>query len=155
MKKLLFVAERIEDVIENNFFWLANIDVTSNRLWLGRHYGDWMQQHPGFNLNKLSPSTADLSSAKLKSQSTNAVRNFGGFGGSLIIVVVSLSESDVDFISNFCRRTFSYLTLSWAALQSFSSYLHFISSSLCSRVPARINVYFLSLENFSLQRLNS
>jgi len=44
-----------------------------------------MQQHPGFNLSEheLSPSTADLSSAKLKSQPTNAVRNFGGFGGSL------------------------------------------------------------------------
>lgn len=108
MKKLLVAAERIEDVIENNFFRLANIGVTSDRLWLGRHYRDWMQQHPRFNLSELelSPSAADLSSAKLKSQPTNAVRNFGGFGGSLIIVVVSLSESNVDFISNFCRRTF-------------------------------------------------
>lgn len=130
-KKLLFAAERIENVVENNFFWLANIDVTIDRLWLSRHYGDWMQQHPGFNLNEheLSPSTADLSSAKLKSQPTNAVWNFGGFGDSLIIVVVSLSKSDVDFISNFCRRTFSYLTLSQAALQFFSSCLHFISSN--------------------------
>lgn len=120
-----------------------------------------MQQHPGFNLNEheLSPSTADLSSAKLKSQPTNAVWNFGGFGGSLIIVVVSLSKSDVDFISNFCRRTFSYLILSQAALQFFSSCLHFISSNLCStrRVPARINhIFYLSrISCKPLQRLNS
>lgn len=109
-----------------------------------------MQQHPRFNLSEheLSPSTADLSSAKLKSQPTNAVRNFGGFGGSLIIVVVSLSESDVDFISNFCHRTFSYLTLSSASFQSFSPYLHFNSSSLRSPRACTYKPYFLSPKNF-------
>jgi len=135
VKKLLFLFAKSK-MLSKTILWLANIDVTSDRLWLGRHYGDWMQQHPGFNLSEheLSPSTADLSSAKLKSQPTNAVRNFGGFGGSLIIVVVSLGESNVDFISNFCRRTFSYLTLCPAALQSFSfvSSFQFLESSRCS-----------------------
>jgi hypothetical protein len=80
-----------------------------------------MQQHSRFNLSTNFLRTADLSFAKLKSQPTNAVRNFGGrFGGALIMVVVSLSDSDVDFVSNFCRGTFSYLSLSPAILQSSS-----------------------------------
>lgn len=86
------------------------IDITSDH-----DYQNRTQQHSGFNLNEheLSSRTiADLSSEKLKSQPINAIRNLGGrFCGSLIMTVVNLRESNVDFdISNFCRDTFSHIS---------------------------------------------